>query len=77
MIHLFNNDSKSFGAAQVNCSDQFVLKNGTCQPLCDKMMLFSKDLSDIDFVIEILAAFAGGIFGVLLIASIYIWRKKM
>ena len=32
----------------VNCNDQFILINGTCQPLCDKLGLFSDKNSYID-----------------------------
>ena len=61
----------------VNCNDQFILINGTCQPLCDKLNLFSNKNSYIDYVIIFMASISGLLGGSLLMVSIYIWREKM
>ena len=61
----------------VNCSDQFILTNGTCRPKCDTLKLYSDGISDGDFVIECMAAFAAVVCGVLLIITSYARRKKM
>ena len=61
----------------VNCNDQFILINGTCQPLCDKLGLFSDKNSYIDYVIIFIASISGLLGGSLLMVSVYVWREKM
>ena len=61
----------------VNCNYQFILINGTCQPLCDKLDLFSDKNSYIDYVILFMASISGLLGGSLLMVSVYVWREKM
>ena len=61
----------------VNCSDGFILINGTCRPLCDKLKLYSNDLSAAQFWIQVVASIAGIVFSVVLVISSYVRRKTM
>ena len=61
----------------VNCSDDFLLVNGTCRPLCDKLKLNSPDLSEAQVWIQVVASIAGIVFSVLLVISSYVRRKTM
>ena len=61
----------------VNCSDGFLLINGTCTPLCDKLILNSPELSLARFWIQLVSSIIGIVFSVLLVISSYVQRKTM
>ena len=61
----------------VNCSDGFLLINGTCTPLCDKLILNSPELSLARFWIQVASSIIGIVFSVLLVISSYVKRKTM
>ena len=50
-------------SVMVNCSDQFILINGTCRPLCDKLKLFTSEDSYIDYIILIMSSISGLLCG--------------
>ena len=60
-----------------NCSDTFVSINGTCRPLCVKVKYYSNAVSEVDFVIQTMAAFVATVSSILLVISSYVRRKTM
>ena len=61
----------------INCSDTFVSINGICTPLCVKMKYYSNAVSEVEFVIQIMAAFVAIVSSILLVISSYVRRKTM
>ena len=61
----------------VRCNEQFILRNGTCQPTCDRWKVISVALADSTFVLTIILATAAGVFGVILLIISLKSRKKM
>ena len=62
---------------QIQCNDEFILSNGTCQPLCNKWKIVSAVLSHGTFALTVMLAIAAGVFGVILLMFAYKRRKKM
>ncbi|KAL5502896.1 hypothetical protein EMCRGX_G009746 [Ephydatia muelleri] len=61
----------------VRCNEQFILRNGTCQPICDRWKVISVALADSTFGLTIILATAAGVFGVILLVISLKRRKKM
>ena len=61
----------------LQCDEEFILINGTCQAICTKWRIVSKARADAIFALNIILATAAGAFAIILLIFSLKRRKRL
>ena len=61
----------------IECNEEYILRNGTCQPICERWKVISDTFADSTFGLTIILATAAGVCGVILLIYSLKGQKKM